>query len=334
MIAILTVLFAFIAGVALTHFYIQAADGRGPVALPDHRSMHKGQVVVGGGVALLVAALVTTIAIWPSDTQLALLMATVLILGVVSFLDDMHPISRRLRFTVHFAAAITCAASIDFSASVFGGVLPFWLDRAVVVLALVWYINLYNFMDGIDGIASVETAAIAGGYALVSMLAGHSESSYVGLALATAGAAAGFLFWNWHPARIFLGDVGSIPLGLITGWLMIDLAVRVSFAAALILPLYFAADATLTILDRLRRGERIWEPHRSHFYQRAARAAGSHSLIVTGVIAGNLILVALAALALTMPLVAVILAGVTVTGLITWMQFVATQPAPPQPDME
>lgn len=327
-------LFAFIGSMALTHIYIQAADGRGPVALPDHRSMHKGRVVVGGGLPLLIAALVTTLAMWPLDLRLSVLMATVLVLGVVSFCDDMNPISRRLRFSVHLGAAIACAASIHYSASVFADLLPFWLDRAVVVLGLVWYINLYNFMDGIDGIASVETAAIAGGYALVSILAGTSEFAFVGLALATAGAAVGFLFWNWHPARIFLGDVGSIPLGLITGWLMIDLAVRVSFAAALILPLYFAADATLTILDRLRRGERIWEPHRSHFYQRAARTAGSHSLIVTGVIAGNCMLVALAALALIMPLTAVILAAVTVTGLLAWMQLVATRTALPQPDME
>lgn len=334
MIAILTVLIAFISGAALTYLYIQASDGRGPVALPNHRSMHKGRVVVGGGLPLLTAALVSTAAMWPLDTSSLILITTALVLGLVSFLDDINPISRRLRFSVHLGAAIACAASIHNSASVLADTLPFWLDRAVVVMALVWYINLYNFMDGIDGIAGAETAAIAGGYAIVSLLAGHSEASFVGLALAMAGAALGFLVWNWHPARIFLGDVGSIPLGLITGWLMIDLAVRVSFAAALILPLYFAADATLTILHRLSKGERIWEPHRSHFYQRAARASGSHSLIVTGVIAGNAILVMLAALALTMPLTAVFLATLTVAGLLIWMQMVASRMAATLPEPE
>lgn len=334
MIAILTVCFAFIGGAVLTQLYIQAADGRGPVALPNHRSMHKGRVVVGGGLPLLTAALVSTAAMWPLDAASLALITTALVLSLVSFLDDINPISRRLRFSVHLGAAIACAASIPNSASVLAGTLPFWLDRAVVVLALVWYINLYNFMDGIDGIASVETAAIAGGYAIVSLLAGHLGTTFVGLALATAGAALGFLVWNWHPARIFLGDVGSIPLGLVTGWLMIDLAVRISFAAALILPLYFAADATLTILDRLRKGERIWEPHRSHFYQRAARAAGSHSLIVTGVIVGNAILVVLAVLALTRPLTAIFLAILTVAGLLIWMQTVASRTAVSQPELE
>lgn len=334
MIAILTVFLAFISGTALTYLYIQAADGRGPVALPNHRSMHKGRVVVGGGLPLLLAALVSTTALWPLDTSLLILITTALVLGLVSFLDDFSPVSRRLRFSVHFGAAIACAANIPNGVSVLADTLPFWLDRAVVVLGLVWYINLYNFMDGIDGIASVETAAIAGGYAIVSALAGHPESAFVGLALAMAGAALGFLVWNWHPARIFLGDVGSIPLGLVTGWLMIDLAVRVSIAAALILPLYFAADATLTLLDRLRRGERIWEPHRSHFYQRAAHAAGSHSRIVTGVIAGNALLVGLAALALTMPFTAVFLATLTVAGLLIWMQMVASRLAPTQPEPE
>lgn len=330
---IFTVFLAFVCGVALTHFYIQAADGRGPVALQDHRSMHKGSVVVGGGLPVLTAAMAATLMFWPLEPRLAVLMAAVLVLAVVSYLDDMNPISRRLRFLVHVGAAVACAASVHFSASVFGDVLPFWLDRAVVVLALVWYINLYNFMDGIDGIASAETAAVAGGYAIVSMMAGNFDSAFVGLALATAGAALGFLFWNWHPARVFLGDVGSIPLGLITGWLMIDLAVRVSLTAALILPLYFAADASLTIFNRLRRGERIWEPHRSHFYQRAARAAGSHATIVKGVIAANCVLVGLAVLALTRPLAALAMAAITVAALLAWMQFLATRAASGQPDM-
>lgn len=334
MIAILTVFLAFISGTTLTYLYLQALDGRGPVALPNHRTMHKGRIAVGGGLPLLFAALIATIAYWPLDTSLLVLVATALVLAVVSFLDDIDPISRRLRFSVHSGAAIACAASIHDGASVLAGTLPFWLERAVVVLGLIWYINLYNFMDGIDGIVGVETAAIAGGYAVVSLLAGQGDTAFVGLSLAVAGAALGFLVWNWHPARIFLGDVGSIPLGLVTGWLMIDLAVRVSFAAALILPLYFAADATLTLLDRLRKGERIWEPHRSHFYQRAARAAGSHSLVVTGVIAGNAVLVVLAALALTMPFTAVFLAILTVAGLLIRMQMIASRLAPAQAEPE
>lgn len=329
---IFTVLFAFVGGVALTHFYIRAADGRGPVALADHRSMHKGSIVVGGGLPVLIAALTATAVFWPLEPGLTTLVAAVLVLAAVSWLDDMKPISRRLRFLVHAGAAVACAASVHYSASIFGDVLPFWLDRAAAVLALVWYINLYNFMDGIDGIASSETVAIAGGYAIVSMLAGDFETNLEGLALATAGATLGFLFWNWQPARIFLGDVGSVPLGLITGWLMIDLAVRVSFAAALILPLYFVADASLTILGRLSRGERIWEPHRSHFYQRAARAAGSHAMIVRGVIVGNCALVALAVLALTRPLLASAMAAITVAAMLAWMQLLAARTASGQPD--
>ncbi|CFX26109.1 putative Glycosyl transferase WbpL [Candidatus Filomicrobium marinum] len=332
MTAIFTLFLAFIGGVTLTHFYIQAADGRGPVALPNHRTMHKGRVVVGGGIPLLVSALITTLIFWPLDPRLGALIATGLVLAVVSFLDDMQPISRRLRFAVHLGAAVACVVSVHYSASIFGDILPFWLDRLLAVLALVWYINLYNFMDGIDGIASVETATVAGGYAIVVMSLGDWNSVYLGLALAVAGAALGFLFWNWHPARIFLGDVGSIPLGLITGWLMVDLAVRVSLAAALILPLYFAADASLTILNRLRKGERIWEPHRSHFYQRSARAAGSHSVVVKCVIAANCVLVGLAVLALTKPFVAFALAVLTVAVLLSWMQFLATRPIPQQSD--
>lgn len=332
MVTIFTVFFAFIGGIALTYFYIQLASGRGPVALPNHRSMHKGTVVVGGGVAVLIAALGTTVAFWPMEHQFAVLMATLLVLAIISFLDDVRPISRRIRFLAHAGAAISCVSSLHYGASILGDILPFWLDRAVAVLALIWYINLYNFMDGIDGLAGVETAAVAGGYAIVSMIAGYFDTFFVGLALATAGAALGFLIWNWHPARIFLGDVGSIPLGLVTGWLMIDLAVRVSLAAALILPLYFVADASLTLFSRLRRGERIWEPHRSHFYQHAARAAGSHSLVVKGVVGANCVLVGLAVMALHMPLIALALAALTVAALLTWMQVLATRMASGQPE--
>jgi len=330
-VAILTVGLAFIGGVALTHLYILAAEGRGPVALQDHRSMHQGSVVVGGGLPVLIAALAATIMLWPINSGLAVLMSTICVLAIISYVDDMKPMSRKVRFGVHIAAAVLCAASIPGNAGVFGGILPTWLDRALVVLALVWYINLYNFMDGIDGLAGAETAAVAGGYTLVSMISGNFDTSFAGLGLASAGAALGFLFWNWHPARIFLGDVGSIPLGLMTGWLMVDLAVNVSFAAAVILPLYFAADATLTILGRLSRGERIWEPHRTHFYQRAARAAGSHSLVVKGVIAANAVLVGLAVLAFSMPATALAMAALTVAALLLWMQGLTTRTASTQP---
>ncbi|MCH9809127.1 MAG: glycosyltransferase family 4 protein [Alphaproteobacteria bacterium] len=316
---VMTVLITFVASVVLTHVFIRVLDGRGVVAESNDRSMHAGQTATGGGLPLIAAALAGTVALWPLAQVHAYLLPVAALLAIVSFYDDLKPVSRLLRFGTHLLAAISCVASIHYAQFIFQGWLPLWLDRAVAVFALVWFINLFNFMDGIDGIAGVETVFIASGFAIVIAAAG-ATSPLTGLALAMAGAAGGFLFWNWHPARIFLGDVGSVPLGFLCGALMIWLAVQHSLSAALILPLYFVADATITILMRLRRGEKIWEPHRSHFYQRSARAVGSHAVVVRRVAICNAVLVALAVLALSMPVTAFVLAVVCVGGLLAWME--------------
>lgn len=322
MLAILTVLLAFTASVLLTHFFIRLLDGRGIVAESNERSMHKGSTATGGGLPLLVAAMAVFLVLWPASFVHALLLSAAALLAVVSFMDDLQPVSRWLRFGAHIAAAVVCLYTIPSSQLIFHGWLPFWLDRAVALFALVWFINLFNFMDGIDGIAGVEVIAITGGFAAV-VAAAQATSPLLGLALAILGATAGFLFWNWHPARIFMGDVGSVPLGFLCGALLIWLAVKHSLAAAIILPLYFIADATITILMRLRRGERIWEPHRSHFYQRSAQALGSHAVVVRRIAICNAVLIALAVLALSMPVTAFALAVLSVAILLAWMEIAA-----------
>lgn len=327
--AVLTVLLTFVASVVLTHLFIRFVDGRGVVAESNERSMHNGEIATGGGLPLLAAALVGLVLLWPLAKVHALLLPAAVLLAVVSFFDDLNPVSRWLRIGTHLVAAVTCVASVHYAQFVFQGWLPLWLDRAVALFAVVWFINLFNFMDGIDGIAGVETVFITAGYAVVVAVAG-ATSPLTGLALALLGATGGFLFWNWHPARIFLGDVGSVPLGFLCAALLIWLAVQHSLAAALILPLYFVADATITILMRLRRGDKIWEPHRSHFYQRSARALGSHATVVRRVAVCNAALVALAVLALSMPVTAFLLAIVCVGALLAWMEIASGTAIPDQ----
>lgn len=317
--SVLTILLTFVASVVATHFFIQLADRQGVVAEANERSMHKGATLTGGGLAMLAAVLAVFLSLWPLTSVHSFLLPAAALLSVVSFVDDIKPVSRWLRFGAHIAAAIAAVASVHSTQMIFHGWMPFWLDRALAVFALVWFINLFNFMDGIDGIAGVETIAIAGGYAIVIAAAGASSPLF-GLALAIAAGSAGFLFWNWQPARVFMGDVGSVPLGFLCGALMIWLSVQYSLAAALILPLYFVADATLTILKRLKRGEKIWEPHRSHYYQRAARGVGSHAIVVRRVALCNAVLIGLAVLALSMPITAFVLAVFCVAGLLFWME--------------
>ena len=185
----------------------------------------------------------------------------------------------------HLLAAGAGLAAVPAEALVFQGLLPWWADRLAALLAWGWFINLYNFMDGIDGITGVETASVGLGLGMVGLIAGQADLLPPGLVLAAA--ACGFLVWNWHPAKLFLGDSGSVPLGYLLGWLLLVAAARGLWAPALILPLYYLADATITLGRRAAKGEKVWHAHRQHFYQRAVAAGASHHAVALGVGACN-----------------------------------------------
>ena len=200
------------------------------------------------------------------------------------------------------------------SALVFAGALPPLLDTLLVALLWLWFINLFNFMDGIDGIAAIECFCVAGGLALCAAL-GNPGGGLVFWSAVLAAAALGFLPWNWAPARIFLGDVGSIPLGYLLGWLLILLAaggssgeasggvaggagaVGGAWAAALILPLYYLTDSSWTLVRRLLRGAAPWKSHREHLYQQAVQRGFSHAAVTTRVLVCNVFLTVFAVLA-------------------------------------
>jgi UDP-N-acetylmuramyl pentapeptide phosphotransferase/UDP-N-acetylglucosamine-1-phosphate transferase len=148
--------------------------------------------------------------------------------------------------------------------------------------------------------SGVESIAIACGATLVAALTGGLPTAS-GLGLPLAAAMAGFLAWNWPPAKIFLGDVGSVALGFLLGWLLLSLAAGGEWAAAVLLPLYYLVDASLTLGRRLVRGERVWQPHRQHFYQQGARRLGGHGAVDLRLIGLNCVLTALAVLAAWQP---------------------------------
>jgi UDP-N-acetylmuramyl pentapeptide phosphotransferase/UDP-N-acetylglucosamine-1-phosphate transferase len=271
---------------------------------PNARSSHDRPTPRGGGIGLLaglVAGWVGTAALLPGAEPhlVAGLLVGVVALGAVSFVDDLGGLPAALRLAFQLLAVAGVLALLPADALVFQGVLPLPADRIVSALAWLWFINLFNFMDGIDGISGVEAASIGLGLALVAWFVGSFAS--LGLALCTAAAALGFLAWNWHPARVFLGDVGSVPLGFALGWLLIGAALDGAWAAALILPAYYWADATLTLLKRLARGEAVWRAHRSHFYQRAVQAGMGHAEVARHVLSTNLALLAFGYLSLQAP---------------------------------
>jgi UDP-N-acetylmuramyl pentapeptide phosphotransferase/UDP-N-acetylglucosamine-1-phosphate transferase len=191
-----------------------------------------------------------------------------------------------VRLLVQFAAVALGIWALPHGA-VFRGWLPPALDVIAAALLWVWFVNLFNFMDGIDGIAGSEAAAISLGLVLVA----GGQPGIAVPAAAIAGAALGFLVWNWAPARVFLGDVGSVPLGYVLGFLLYQLALRGAWQAALILPAYFLADATITLVRRLARGERVWQAHREHFYQRAVQRGLGHDAVVLRVVVADIVLI-------------------------------------------
>jgi UDP-N-acetylmuramyl pentapeptide phosphotransferase/UDP-N-acetylglucosamine-1-phosphate transferase len=277
---------------------------------PVERSSHAVPVPRGGGLAVMPVLLAGgLVLVWagPTPNGTAATLSLAALLALVSWRDDLGGLPVGLRLLAHAVAVLAGVAMLP-NGAVFQGFLPPLLDRAAAALLWVWFINLFNFMDGIDGIAGVETVCLGLGIALVAALAGSGGDGTVALALATAAAGLGFLRWNWHPAQIFLGDVGSVPLGFLLGWLLLLLAAKGLWAPALILPLYYLADASLTLARRIQRGERFWQAHREHFYQRALGPDSDHAAVARLILIGDLVLMALALLALAMPVLALVLA--------------------------
>lgn len=202
------------------------------------------------------------------SAQLALILVATTALALVSFLDDLKHLPVWQRFLAHFLAA---------SLSVFwlSGGQP-WLVLIVAILAIVWMTNLFNFMDGSDGLAG--GMALFGFAAYALQAAAMGDAAFASLNAVIAAAALGFLFFNFHPARVFMGDAGSIPLGFLAGltgfigW--INGVWPAWFPVLVFSP--FIVDATLTLLKRLVRGERIWLAHRVHYYQRLILLGHGH----------------------------------------------------------
>lgn len=329
---------AFAASLAATGAILVLLRRRAILDLPNPRSLHSRPTPRGGGLAVMAVVLASWAAVWAAGAApagearaAAVVSLVALALSALFWLDDLKGLPVAVRLAGQFAAVGAALALAPPPGPVFGGLLPPAWDTVAAALAWVWFVNLFNFMDGIDGISGVEAAAIGLGAALVAAIAGFDTS--VSLQGATAaGAALGFLWWNWQPARIFLGDVGSVGLGFVLGWLLLGLAARGQWAAALILPLYYLADATLTLGGRALRREPVWRPHREHFYQKAVRRGKSHAAVTRAVLAADLALVGLAALAASgFPLLALLGAGLAVAALLRHFSAGAGVPAPTPP---
>ena len=312
----------FFLALALTGWVRAILIRRAVFDIPNNRSSHTIPMPRGGGWALLaimVPVLLGTAVVMDHDARHAGLIIAVFLLAGVSWLDDRRHVSVAMRLSIHILAACLGTFSFGPHAMMLNGIVPFWLDRTLMILAWAWFINMYNFMDGIDGITGAETICITTGLCIVCVAAGIDDPFLQFASLVVTGVCLGFLAHNWHPARIFLGDVGSVPLGYLCGFFLLSLAVNGHLAPAVILPLYYLADTGITLIRRLNRGEKIWKAHREHFYQKAALGAGRHDTIVVMVITANAALILAATLSVFQPLPAFAFGVVIVSILLALM---------------
>lgn len=289
-------LYAFLASFAVTALAVRLVLGflrrRQILDHPNERSSHSRPTPRGAGLAVTPVILAGWLLLGATGLLLSgqwVVMGGALALLILSWQDDRMGLSARTRLLVHLAAVAAGLYALPAKELIFQGWLPFWADRTVAAILWIWFLNLYNFMDGIDGITGVETLCIAGG--LWWLTPAQAQAAVL------AGAAVGFLMWNWHPAKIFLGDSGSVPLGYLLGWLLLRVAGDGLWAPALILPAYYLADATITITKRALRGEKIWQAHRQHFYQRAVQGGSSHARVSVMILLADIALIEAAQLA-------------------------------------
>jgi UDP-N-acetylmuramyl pentapeptide phosphotransferase/UDP-N-acetylglucosamine-1-phosphate transferase len=292
---------------------------------PNERSSHSVATPRGGGIGVLLITLpALALSFFYFDAiqlEHICVLGALLALALISWLDDLKNLGPAVRFLVQFLGAGLVLAVMDFPANgVFHVGLPFGVEYALLLLGWVWFINLFNFMDGIDGICAIEVISIGAGLFILSFITSDFNPLYGHIGMILAACALGFLWWNWHPAKMFMGDVGSISIGFLLGWLLIKLAVSGFLAAALILPLYYLMDATITLVKRVLRKEKVWQAHREHYYQQATQKGMRHDHVVKIIGVLNICLIGLSYFSLSHPILALVIALVFTSGVLVLLK--------------
>ena len=297
--------FAF-AGTAMAYVALKKLN---VLDVPIERSNHSIPTPRGGGLGIVFALAGFLVVV----NAPGIILLSVLALCFISFWDDIKPLTPRFRLGAQALAVVATlwsAYGLNPSARVFLDVVPLWVELPLIALGWMWFINLFNFMDGSDGLAAGEAISVSLGIVFMSWTLNMGVDAPL-YAVIIVGSVLGFALWNWHPAKIFMGDAGSIPLGYLLGFTLIEVARSGWWAIALILPAYFVADATLVLVRRGLRGEKLWHAHSEHAYQRAIRGGMQHDEVARWVITLNIglwVLAALSTLGLTFAIATTILA--------------------------
>lgn len=264
------------------------------LARPNARSSHRIPTPQGAGIAVVVATLLVA-TVWAARANVgippALVAATVLI-ALVGFADDIKSLPVLVRLLLQAAAVGVVVFTAPETARIVPA-LPLALERGLILLAGVWFVNLVNFMDGLDLMTVAEVVPVTAALLLLGLLGDLSWPAAL-IATALCGAMLGFAPFNKPVAKVFLGDVGSLPIGLLLGWCLLELAWHGQPAAASLLPGYYLADSTVTLVRRVARREPFLSAHRTHFYQRATDNGMTVRRVISEVILLNLVLALLA----------------------------------------
>ncbi|WP_409188031.1 MraY family glycosyltransferase [Bradyrhizobium sp. RDM4] len=264
------------------------------LARPNARSSHRIPTPQGAGIAVISATLLVASA-WGSFADVAIppaLVGATVAIALVGFADDIKSLPVLVRLVLQAAAVGTVVFTAPETARIVPA-LPLALERGVILLAGIWFVNLVNFMDGLDLMTVAEVVPVTAALLLLGWLGELSWPAAL-IAAALCGAMLGFAPFNKPAAKVFLGDVGSLPIGLLLGWCLLELAWHRQPAAALLLPAYYLVDSTVTLVRRIARREPFWSAHRSHFYQRATDNGFTVPRVIGAVFALNVVLAGLA----------------------------------------
>ncbi|MDE3016631.1 MAG: hypothetical protein KGI29_06915 [Pseudomonadota bacterium] len=304
---IILALSAFLISLLGTRLTILARRGRIKPSLAVLRGDAPEPPPGGGGIVIVVAL---AIGLLMADVDYSIVLALFL-LAAVSLLDELIGVAAPIKLLTQLVSVTIPLSTVH--TAIWGGGLPLWLDKTLIAAAWIWFIRMFDRMDGMEGLAATEAVCVAGGLCLLSVMAGDLPKTLFSYSLVTATATVGFLWWNWHPAKILLGEVGCVPLGFLSGYLLLLAAAHGYTFAALILPAYAFADGAITALRRFGR----------HYYHEAANNGWRPDRVVRHVLGVNLLLVLLATLSTLCPPIALVILAVAYMSVFMLLGFFA-----------
>ena len=321
MTSILLFLSIFIITFAITYLVRIYAIKKSIVDIPNERSSHSTSTPRGGGIAIIIVWVIGLSYLFIKgelETRFFLALISGMVLFVISLIDDIINLKPKIRLAAQSISVATAlyfiggVQSVDFGFFILNNI---WINSFLTFIGLIWFINLFNFLDGIDGYASMETIIIS-----LTFFAFFNDNLLLILAFSTLG----FLIWNWQPAKIFMGDVGSTVLGFTLGLFTIYYSQKynVSIFTLLIPSALFWFDASLTLFRRWRNKEKLTEAHKKHAYQRLIQSGFSHQKVVLWSLIVNGILFTLAWGAYTFPKFVLLFFGVALVllyGITRWV---------------